>query len=244
MRLQILYRDADYVAVDKPPGLLVHRSPISRDRVFLLQLLRDQLGRRVYPLHRLDRATSGVILFALSAAAAGPVGAQFEAGSVDKEYLAVVRGWVEDDGLIDHPLADPDGRGVLQPARTRFECLGRVELPHAVDRYPTARYSLLRVTPLSGRRQQIRRHLKHISHHLIGDTTHGNGRHNRFFREVLEVGRMLLMARSLTFAHPQLGHRLSITAPPDADWQRLLQLFAVELPETGARGESSAGSGG
>ena len=229
MRLPILYHDEHYVAIDKPPGLLVHRSPISRDRVFALQMLRDQLGRRVYPLHRLDRATSGVMLFALSAEAAGGVGRQFDCGSVDKEYLAIVRGWIDADGLIDHPLADEDGNGVAQPAQTRFRCLARVELPHAVDRYPTARYSLVVVTPLTGRRQQIRRHFKHVSHHLVGDTTHGNGRHNRFFRNVLQIRRMLLMARSLAFDHPYRGERVRIEAGADADWQRVGQLFGHPL---------------
>lgn len=227
MALPILYQDQHYVAIDKPPGLLVHRSPISRDRVFALQLLRDQLGRRVYPLHRLDRATSGVMLFALSAEAAAGVGRQFDLGTIDKEYLAVVRGWVDADGLIDHPLADEEGSGVAQPAQTRFRCLARVELPHAVDRYPTSRYSLVAVTPLTGRRQQIRRHFKHVSHHLVGDTTHGNGRHNRFFREVLQIPRMLLMARSLSFEHPYLHTRLTLEAPLDPDWQRVAQLFGV-----------------
>jgi tRNA pseudouridine65 synthase len=229
VRLPILYHDEHYVAIDKPPGLLVHRSPISRDRVFALQMLRDQLGRRVYPLHRLDRATSGVMLFALSAEAAGGVGRQFDCGTVDKEYLAIVRGWIDADGVIDHPLADEDGNGVAQPAQTRFRCLARVELPHAVDRYPTARYSLVAATPLTGRRQQIRRHFKHVSHHLVGDTTHGNGRHNRFFREVLQIRRMLLLARSLAFDHPYRGERVRIEAAPDADWQRVGQLFGHPL---------------
>ena len=229
MTLPILYRDEYYVAIDKPPGLLVHRSPISRDRVFALQLLRDQLGHRVYPLHRLDRATSGVMLFALSPEAAAGVGRQFDGGSVDKEYLAVVRGWLDDAGLIDHPLADEDGNGAAQPAQTRFRCLARVELPYAVDRYPTARYSLVAVNPLSGRRQQIRRHFKHVSHHLVGDTTHGNGRHNRFFREVLQIRRMLLLARSLDFQHPYHGERVRIEAGPDPDWQRVGQLFGHSL---------------
>ena len=236
MTLPILYQDEHYVAIDKPPGLLVHRSPISRDRVFALQLLRDQLGRRVYPLHRLDRATSGVMLFALSAAAAAAVGRQFDCGTVDKEYLAVVRGWVEADGLIDHPLADEDGNGAAQPAQTRFRCLAQIELPHAVDRYPTARYSLVAVHPLTGRRQQIRRHFKHVSHHLVGDTTHGNGRHNRFFREVLQIRRMLLLARSLAFHHPYLGERVRIEAGADPDWQRVAQLFGHPLGQTPSPG--------
>ena len=228
MHLQILYQDEHYVAIDKPPGLLVHRSPISRDRVFVLQLLRDQLGRRVYPVHRLDRATSGVLIFGLSAAAAARLVERFEARMVDKQYLAVARGWVDAAGLIDHPVADDEGNGIAQPARTRYRRLATVELPFAVDRYPTARYSLVRVAPETGRRQQIRKHFKHISHHLVGDTTHGNGRHNRFFREQLGITRLLLMAHSLGFAHPYHGEPIGIDAMPDADWRRVAALFQAE----------------
>jgi len=228
MHLQILYQDEHYVAIDKPPGLLVHRSPISRDRVFALQLLRDQLGRRVYPVHRLDRATSGVLIFGLSAAAAARLVARFEARLVDKEYLTVARGWVDAEGVIDHPVADDEGNGVAQPARTSYRGLATVELPFAVDRYPTARYSLVCVMPETGRRQQIRKHFKHISHHLIGDTTHGNGRHNRFFREQLGIARLLLMAQRLRFAHPYHGGPIEIDAVPDADWWRVAALFSTE----------------
>jgi tRNA pseudouridine65 synthase len=229
MPLKILYQDAHYVAIDKPPGLLVHRSPISRDRVFVLQTLRDQLARRVYPVHRLDRATSGVMLFGLCAEAARRMVALFEARRVDKEYLAVARGWVDYHGLIDHPVADAQGSGLAQPARTRFRRLAKVELPFMVDRYPSARYSLVSVTPETGRRQQIRKHFKHISHHLIGDTTHGNGRHNRFFRSHFGVRRLLLMSRRLAFAHPYLQTHVSIVADSDADWQLISAIFARPL---------------
>ena len=225
MPLTILYQDEHYVAIDKPAGLLVHRSPISRDRVFALQTLRDQLGRHVYPIHRLDRATSGVLLFGLSADAARRLVAQFERQAVDKEYLAVVRGWVDTHGFIDHPVADDHGNGIPQPARTRFRCLARVELPFAVDRYPTCRYSLVAVHPETGRRQQIRKHFKHISHHLVGDTTHGNGRHNRFFREQIGIRRLLLMSHRLSFLHPFSGGWVTVAASADPDWIRAGRLF-------------------
>ena len=225
MPLTILYQDAHYVAIDKPPGLLVHRSPISRDRVLALQTLRDQLGRRVYPVHRLDRATSGVLLFGLSAEAARHLVTEFERQAVGKEYLAVARGWVDAQGLIDHPLADDEGNGIAQPARTRYRRLARVELPFAVDRYPTSRYSLVSVSPETGRRQQIRKHFKHISHHLIGDTTHGNGRHNRFFREHIGIRRLLLMAYRLTFRQPFSGEQVTVNAAIDSDWSEITRLF-------------------
>ena len=230
--LTVLYRDEHYVAIDKPAGLLVHRSPISRDRVFALQRLRDQLGRHVYPVHRLDRATSGVLLFALGSEAARRAVEAFETQSVHREYLAVARGWTERDGLIDHPVADDEGSGIAQAARTRYTRLATVEIGVAVDRYPSSRYSLLSVFPETGRRQQIRKHFKHISHHLLGDTTHGNGRHNRFFRDHLGIGRLLLMARRLRFAHPYSGAWVTVEAAPDDDWQRVFSLFETRPGDT------------
>ncbi len=226
MSLKILYQDTHYVAIDKPAGLLVHRSPISRDRVFVLQTLRDQLARRVYPVHRLDRATSGVLLFGLSAEAARRMAALFEAHQVNKKYLAVARGWIDDHGLIDHPVADAEGSGRAEPARTHFRRLAKVELPFMVDRYPSARYSLVSVTPETGRRQQIRKHFKHISHHLIGDTTHGSGRHNRLFRSHFGIRRLLLTARRLAFVHPYYRTHIDIIADEDADWRLISAIFA------------------
>ena len=232
MQLNILFQDEHYVAVDKPAGLLVHRSPISRDRVFVLQTLRNQLDRRVYPVHRLDRATSGVLVFGLTAEAARCLVAAFERHEVEKQYFAVARGWVDDQGLIDHPVADEEGNAIARQARTHYRRLARVELPFAVDRYPTSRYSLVSVTPETGRRQQIRKHFKHISHHLIGDTTHGNGRHNRFFRDQIGISRLLLMSARLSFAHPFLGIPIDITCQPDDDWTRIEGIFAHPLSRT------------
>jgi len=236
MHLPILFQDDHYVAIDKPAGLLVHRSPISRDRVFALQTLRDQLGRRVYPVHRLDRATSGVLVFGLSAEAARALVGQFEARQVDKEYLAVARGWPDASGRIDHAIADDEGNGVAQAAITRYRRIARVELPVAVDRYPTSRYALLSVLPETGRRQQIRKHFKHISHHLIGDTTHGNGRQNRFFRNHFDIHRLLLMSRRLTFDHPYAGDRISVEAGPDDSWRKIERLFEFSVETAGDSG--------
>jgi tRNA pseudouridine65 synthase len=227
--LTILHRDAHIVAVHKPPGLLVHRSAISRDSVFLLQRLRDQLGQRVYPVHRLDRATSGVIVFGLDPGTAAALADGFAAGTVVKGYLAVARGWVDAEGLIDHPVRDEDAGADARPASTRYRRLATLELPYAVDRYPSTRYSLVAVEPLTGRRQQIRKHFKHISHHLVGDTTHGNGRHNRFFRDRLGIDRLLLQAQSLTFTHPVGGALIAIEAVPDPAWRRIEALFGVSL---------------
>jgi tRNA pseudouridine65 synthase len=219
--LKILYRDPWLVAVDKPAGLLVHRTALTRAETFALQLVRDQLGCRVYAVHRLDRPASGVLLFGLTAAAAAEASRLFARRRITKRYLAVVRGWLEPEGIIDYPLADrPDLPP--RPAVTRYRELARVELPCAVGRYPTSRYALANVMPETGRFHQIRRHFHHIHHPLIGDTTHGEGRHNRFFREAFGVDRLLLHAQSLAFSHPVTGTELRIEAPLDGRWHALL----------------------
>lgn len=222
--MRILHRDERLLAVDKPPGLLVHRSPLDRGETrYALQQARALAGRRLWPVHRLDKATSGVLLFALDPDAARCVGAQFERQEVDKRYLAVVRGWPGESGDIDHPLIDEDEPGELaagaaRAARTRWWRLATVELPHAVDRYPTARYALLALAPLTGRRHQLRRHLKHIAHPVVGDTTHGKGTHNRFFRERLGCARLLLACVGMRLRHPDDGRRIELAMPPGDDF--------------------------
>ena len=221
--LDILYRDEHIIAIDKPSGLLVHRSEIDRHETrFAIQILRDQIGQWVWAAHRLDRGTSGVLLFALNAEMASALGKQFEAGTVDKKYLAVVRGHPPESGEIDHSLSrqrdDREWKGerssdVAQTALTRFRRLASVELPVAVYRYPSSRYALVEAEPITGRRHQIRRHFKHIAHPIIGDATHGKGIHNRFFAEQFSCPRMLLACTSLTFNHPASGERLQINAP-------------------------------
>lgn len=231
MPLPILFQDDHLIAVHKPPGLLMHRSPISRDEVFLVQTLRDQIHRRVYPVHRLDRATSGVVVFGLTPEAAGMLASAFQNAKVDKQYLALARGWTEEHGVIDHPVADEEGNNQLQEARTSYRTLARVEIPEHVDRYPTSRYSLVSASPLTGRRQQIRKHFKHISHHLIGDTTHGNGRHNRFFRERFGIHRLMLLAHRLAFEHPLTRETVELIAMPEAEWETIALAFGWELGE-------------
>ncbi|MDO8789264.1 MAG: pseudouridine synthase [Sulfuritalea sp.] len=222
--LDILYRDDRIVAINKPAGLLVHRSNIDRHETrFAVQLLRDQIGQRVHPLHRLDKGTSGVLLFAFDADSAREVGGQFERNEVRKQYLAVVRGWPPEAGIIDHPLSrqfDDYGRKLgaaspteALPAITEFRRLGTVELPEAVDRYPTSRYALIMLTPQSGRQHQLRRHMKHITHPIIGDATWGKGIHNRFFQQRFGCGRLLLACTGMKLRHPQDGRVLSIAAP-------------------------------
>lgn len=233
--LTILYRDASLVVIDKPPNLLVHRSEIDRHETrFAIQILRDQIGQRVWPAHRLDRGTSGTLLFALSPDIARRLGQQFEAGSVAKRYLAVVRGHPAGSGEIDHPLSrqrdDYEFQGErasqeAQPALTRYRTLATVELPVAIDRYPSSRYALLELEPITGRRHQLRRHLKHIAHPIIGDATYGKGRHNRYFAEHLGCRRLLLASTHLAFDHPEDGRRIEIDAPVGGDFAALLARF-------------------
>ena len=230
--LPILYRDEHIVVIDKPSGLLVHRSEIDRHETrFAIQILRDQIGQRVWAAHRLDRGTSGVLLFGLSREIAGALGRQFAAGTVEKRYRAVVRSYPPASGTIDHPLSRPRDpylfRGEqsspeAQPALTHYCKLAEIELPVAVDRYPTSRYALLELEPLTGRRHQLRRHLKHIAHPIIGDATYGKGRHNRFFAEQFDCHRLLLACTELRFDHPQSGQRLQIKVPVSGEFAATL----------------------
>ncbi|MDO5624516.1 MAG: pseudouridine synthase [Pseudomonadota bacterium] len=225
--LPILYQDAHLVAIDKPPGLLVHRTGLDAGETrFAVQLLRDQLGRPVWPLHRLDKGTSGVLLFALSAAAAGAVRGVFEqAGGVRKSYLAAVRGWPPEEGLIDHPLTRlpgdvrPGAQAVQAlPARTRYATRARLALPLAYGDFTHTRCALLALTPETGRRHQLRRHCKHMAHPIIGDATHGKGPLNRALAPLLGVQRLWLHARALALHLPWQAAPLHIEAPLAAHW--------------------------
>lgn len=227
--LPILYQDDWLVAINKPSGLLVHRSMLdAHAERFAVQMLRDQLGRHVHPTHRLDKGTSGVLLFALDRETAALVSHSFELREVIKTYCAVVRGHPPESGVIDHPLTrqfDASERrptqatpAPAQPAVTAYRRIGVIELPYRVDRYPTSRYALLELSPETGRRHQIRRHLKHISHPIIGDTTFGKGRHNRMFTELFGSNRMLLACTSLTLPHPHTRSTLHLRAPLTEDF--------------------------
>ncbi|HEY6897037.1 MAG TPA: pseudouridine synthase [Rhodocyclaceae bacterium] len=230
--LPIVYQDRELVCIHKPPGLLVHRTNLDRHETrFAVQLLRDQIGQRVYPVHRLDKGTSGLLLFALSPEVAKRLTGEFAEGRVDKRYLAVVRGHPEESGTIDHPLArtaddyvDTSAEGdAAKPAVTLYRRLATCELPIAVDRYPSSRYALLELNPLTGRRHQIRRHLKHISHPVIGDATYGKGRHNRMFQERLDCHRLLLACAAMTFTHPVSGQPLALNGPLADDFAILMK---------------------
>jgi len=215
--LTILFRDECLIAVDKPSGLAVHRG-WSRERDVAMVRVRDQIGARVFPVHRLDRATSGVLLFALSAEISARVCAAFAAGEVEKTYLALVRGVPPEQGLVDHPLPpgeDPHAPRV--PAQTAF-----------VRREVFGRYSLVEAHPLTGRLHQVRRHLKHIACPLIGDVNYGKGEHNRLFRERHGLHRLFLHACRVRLPHPLRPGRLDIAAPLPEELAAVLRALRAE----------------
>lgn len=233
--LEILYRDEHLVAINKPSGLLVHRSLIDRHETqFAIQLTRDQIGQKVYPVHRLDKPTSGVLLFALDGDTARLLSEQFTNSQVQKTYLAIVRGYTEVSGIIDYPLQEEldkiadalaDQDKPAQQAITHYRRLAMVEFPFPVGRYASARYSLLELQPKTGRKHQLRRHMKHIFHPIVGDTTHGDGKQNAFFREQFANQRLLLHASILQLQHPHRRTTLRIEACLPADFQAMADRF-------------------
>ncbi|MBS0571007.1 MAG: pseudouridylate synthase [Proteobacteria bacterium] len=224
--IEILHDDADLLAVNKPAGLLVHRSKIANDETdFLLDRLAAQVAMPLHLAHRLDRATSGVVLLAKSREVAGQLGELFMARAVTKRYLAVVRGWPDPEGVIDYPLPDVRERSPRKPALTRWHTLATATLPIAMGKYPEQRYALVEALPETGRYRQIRKHLHHVSHHIVGDTSHGRGDHNRLWRIHFGLHRMLLHAWRLEFSHPRSGKRTRVQAPLDAAWQSVLERF-------------------
>lgn len=221
--LSILYQSADLVAINKPHGLLVHRSPMASDASeFAVQLLRDQLGQRVYPVHRLDRKTGGVLLFALTEAMNSLMQQQFMGSDIEKTYLAIVRGYTPDELVIDYALRN-DETGVLQDAVTNLKTLQRTEIPLPFGKHPTSRYSLVELTPTTGRMHQLRKHMAHILHPIIGDRPHGCNKQNKLFKENFAMNTMLLHAQQLEFTHPITSERISIFSPWQVEFERMMK---------------------
>jgi tRNA pseudouridine65 synthase len=221
-RGDILYRDEYFVAVHKPSGLLVHRTELARENDALLQRLRRSIRRKVFPVHRLDRATSGVIVFGLSSEAARRLGRSFSNRSVEKTYWTVVRGYTEESGTIDRPLGD-SRESPKRDAVTVYRRIATVELPIPVGPYPGARYSWVEARPRTGRMHQIRKHFARTAHPVVGDTTYGDGEHNRLFRKHFGVHRLLLISRAVAFEHPFTGMRLVIRACLEPEIKRLFE---------------------
>lgn len=224
--IEIIFEDAHLIAVNKPAGLLAHASRMARDVDADLQsTLCAQLGGSMHLVHRLDRATSGLVLVARNGESAGALGRQFMERSVNKRYLGVVRGWPAAAGEIDYALPDVRDNSPRKPALTRFRTLATTTVPIALGKYPQQRYALIEASPHTGRYRQIRKHFHHVSHHLIGDTSHGRTEHNRLFQREFGVQQLLLHALQLDFLHPVDARPMRLTAPLDAVWQSLLQRF-------------------
>ena len=224
----IIYQDEEIIAVHKPSGMQVHRGRRDpQSSGYALQVTRDLLGKSVYPVHRLDRPTSGVLLFALRPEIARTLADAFRKRTVKKTYLAVVRGIIPASGEIDYPLTRdayaPKKGQILQAAQTLYARRHSVELPFAVGRYATSRYSLAAIEPQTGRMHQIRRHMHHVSHPVIGDTAYGDTRHNLFFREHFGCHRLLLAAVSLALRHPCTDVPLQLAAAPEASFMDILR---------------------
>lgn len=233
--ISVVWGDERLAVVAKPAGLMVHDSALARGETdFMADRLREQFDKPVFLVHRLDRATSGCLLLAFDRDTASALGRSLMSEQFTKDYLAVCRGWPEPAaGSIDHPLDGGPGKPVKKPATTDYRTLATAEVDWPSQQHPSSRYALLLCTPRTGRFRQIRRHLKHIHHHLVGDSSHGDGRHNQAFR-MRGVHRMLLHAWRLSFPHPHDGRRIIAVAPPDAEFRRALELLGLPEPDPAA----------
>ena len=227
MELEILYQDEQLVAINKPHGLAVHRSQyVGEADAYALQELRNQLEQYVYPCHRIDRKTGGVLLFALRKVGDSLMQQQFAANQVKKKYLAIVRGYTEDFGIINYPLTNDKGK--TQEAITEYKTINKVELDIPFGKFKTSRYSLVEVRPQTGRMHQIRKHFAHIDHPIIGDRPHGCNKQNRLFKEYFNMTTMLLHASDISFTHPVTEKEIIITANLQSEFSRMMILMGWE----------------
>ena len=225
--LEILYQDEHYIAINKPHGLLVHRSSIATNTdTYALQLLRDQIGRRVNPVHRLDRKTSGVLIFSFEAEGTKRLQSLFEKEEVIKKYLAIVRGHFPEFVDINYDLTND--RGKVQDAKSLIYCLHQSEINIPLGKHSTSRYSLVEVQPKTGRQHQIRKHLSHLNHPIIGDRPHGCNKQNRLFKEKWNMTKMMLCATSLTFKHPYSNQNIALRANLSEAFLSCLKVVEIE----------------
>lgn len=226
--LEIVYQDEHLIAINKPHGLLVHRSKIANDATeFALQMLRDQIGKQVSPVHRLDRKTSGLLLFAFEKDVEIAMHKQFQESLVEKKYLAILRGHAPDHLDIDYPLAKENG--TMQEAYTAFVTLQKAEIAVPFGKHQTSRYSLVEAKPKTGRMHQLRRHFAHIFYPIIGDRKHGCNKQNRFFKEQFEMTTMLLHASELAFKHPVTNQHIKLNANIQDEFKRMMDLMGFKL---------------
>lgn len=225
--LEILYQDQYLVAINKPHGLMVHRSPIATNTdTFAVQELRNQLNLHVYPAHRLDRKTSGVLLFALDKEVLPVLHTQFAERTLEKTYWAILRGYSEDEGIINYALTNDKGK--TQEAVTHYKTLQRTEIAVPFGKHASSRYSLVEAKPETGRMHQLRKHFAHILHPIIGDRPHGCNKQNKLFLEKWQMDRMLLHAKSLRLKHPVTQNDLDIKAEYHSEFARMLKVLEFE----------------
>ncbi|MFC2125866.1 pseudouridine synthase [Bacteroidota bacterium] len=228
MELVILYQDDWLVAVNKPHDLLVHRTKIANtDTEFTLQILRNQIGQKVYPVHRLDRKTGGVLLFALDADTNSKTQQMFMNNAIHKKYLAIVRGYTDDQGHIDYPVKKENGK--VQDAVTSYKTIGQTELNMPFGKHKTSRYSLVEIIPETGRIHQIRKHFAHILHPIIADRPYGCNKQNKFFKEQWNMTTMLLHAWTLELIHPVTNMHVKITATIHGEFRRMIDLLGFGI---------------
>lgn len=226
--LEIIYKDEEIVAINKPNGLLVHRSPIaSRETVFAVQTLRDQLEQDVFLIHRLDRKTSGVLLFALNREVARELTEQFVDRTVSKRYLAIVRGYFPESVTVDYDLTND--RGKVQDAVTEFKRLCTTELDIPLGNHNTSRYSLIEARPFTGRQHQIRKHCSHLRHPIIGDRPYGCSKQNRLFKVRWNMMTSLLHAKELRLRHPVDGRELILEAGLNPEFVRMIGVLGLSI---------------
>ncbi|WP_185218582.1 pseudouridine synthase [Sphingobacterium mizutaii] len=224
--LEILFENEDFVAINKPHGLLVHKSSIAADTSeFALQILRDQIGKKVYPAHRLDRKTAGVLLFSLNKEMDSAIQTAFSQNLIKKEYLAVLRGHTDPEGTIDYPLKKENG--TIQEALTHYQTLATTEIDLPFGKFPTSRYSLVLAKPETGRMHQLRRHFAHIFHPIIGDRPHGCNKQNKLWKDTFQHDTMLLHAKSLAFSHPKTQENIFIQAQIQPEFERALGILNI-----------------
>jgi tRNA pseudouridine65 synthase len=226
LELEIIYRDEILVAINKPHGLLVHRSKYADDaKEFAVQELRNQLNQYVYPCHRIDRKTSGVLLFSLDQASNSLMQQMFQENKVSKTYTAIVRGYTDDEGTIDYPLVNEKGKS--QEALTPYKTLKRAEINVPFGKFQTSRYSLVKAYPQTGRYHQIRKHLDHIFHPIIGDRPNGCNKQNKLFKETWNMTTMMLHATNIEFEHPLSGEKIKIEAKPSDEFNRVMEILSL-----------------
>ncbi len=212
MFLDVIHEDDQIVVINKPNNLAIHRSKLVRNtKEFAVDIIRKQTDRILNPVHRLDRKTSGIMVFSDCQDTLNALRVQFEDRLIQKTYLAIVRGYIDDEGIVEKPLLNDKGQ--LQEAITNYECLEKTELNIPLGPHPTSRYSLVRLYPKTGRQHQLRKHLNHLRHPIIGDRPHGCNKQNRFFKQNWGIENMMLHAREISFEHPATKKKMTLRAP-------------------------------